>query len=144
MLNDRPIGWIGQLAPAFARRFKGLDLAYLFEIEVEALRDDEATRYETPSDQPQVRRDLALVVAEEVAVGRLIEIIRNAGSSLLQSVEVFDVFRGQDLDPGDKSIALSLIFQSDTSTLDDEAVEGETTAMIHALGEQAGARLRGM
>tara|TARA_B100002052_G_scaffold28378_2_gene21997 strand:- start:3988 stop:6375 length:2388 start_codon:yes stop_codon:yes gene_type:complete len=144
LLNDRPIGWIGQLAPAFARRFKGLDLAYLFEIEVEALRDDEATRYETPSDQPQVRRDLALVVAEEVAVGRLIEIIRNAGSSLLQSVEVFDVFRGQDLDPGDKSIALSLIFQSDTSTLDDEAVEGETTAMIHALGEQAGARLRGM
>ena len=64
--------------------------------------------------------------------------------SALRSVDVFDVFRGQGLDQGEKSVALSLIFQSDTSTLDDDAVEGITTAIIDALRNETGAQLRGM
>ncbi len=143
-IGARAVGWIGQLAPTFARRYKGLELAYLFEIEAGALMDETATRFVQPSDQPGVRRDLALVVAEDVPVGRLIQVIRGLESPLLRSVDVFDVFRGQGLDQGEKSIALSLIFQSDTSTLDDDAVEGITTAIIDALRNETGAQLRGM
>ena len=119
-------------------------MAYLFEIEADALLDETTTRFVQPSDQPGVRRDLALVVAEGVPVGRLIQVIRGLESPLLRSVDVFDVFRGQGLDQGEKSVALSLIFQSDTSTLDDDAVEGITTAIIDALRNETGAQLRGM
>ena len=142
-LGSQAVGWIGQLAPTFARRYKGLELAYLFEIEADALIKSTATRFAQPSDQPGVRRDLALVVAEEVPVGRLIQVIRGLESPLLRSVDVFDVFRGQGLDQGEKSVALSLLFQSDTSTLDDDAVEGITTAIIDALRNETGAQLRG-
>ncbi|RJS91745.1 phenylalanine--tRNA ligase subunit beta [Salinisphaera sp. Q1T1-3] len=142
-LDETPVGWVGQLAPTFARRYKNQTLPYLFEIFVSALPQDVAIRFDTPSDQPQVRRDLALVVPESVTVGQLRTIISGVEAPVLRSVEVFDVFRGQGLEEDHKSIALSLIFQDKESTLSDESVEEMTTAIVAALRCDAGARLRG-
>lgn len=142
-VNDHQVGWIGQLAPAFARRYKGQPLPYLFEIDRAALDTTAAVRYFSPSDQPRVARDLALVVPESTAVGDLIAAVNRLDEPLMQTIDVFDVFRGEGLEPGYKSVALSLIFQDKTSTLSDEAVDRIITAVTDAVRAQYGARLRG-
>ncbi|HET7315545.1 phenylalanine--tRNA ligase subunit beta, partial [Salinisphaera sp.] len=122
-VEDRAVGWIGQLAPAFGRRYKGQNLPYLFEIDSDALDASRLVRYEPPSDQPRVARDLALVVREEITVGELMATVNNLNEALIQSVDVFDVFRGGALEAGFKSVALSLNFQDKTSTLEDRTVD---------------------
>lgn len=143
VLGGRPVGWIGQLAPSFARRYKGQAMPYLFELDADVLMVRDVVRFETPSDQPQVRRDLALVVPDDQTAASLQDTIRDEAETLIQSIEVFDVFRGQELDSGFKSVALSLIFQDKTSTLDDERVDSIITTVTNALRESCGARLRG-
>ncbi|AWN16942.1 phenylalanine--tRNA ligase subunit beta [Salinisphaera sp. LB1] len=142
-VGGQPVGWIGQLAPGFARRYKGQALPYLFEIDRSALEATEVVRYTAPSDQPRVTRDLALVVPETVAVGDLIAAVDALDNDLIQSVQVFDVFRGHDLESGLKSVALSLIFQDKTSTLNDETVDRIITDVTDALRARCDARLRG-
>lgn len=137
------VGWVGQLAPSFARRYKGQAMPYLFELDAEVLMVRQPVRFETPSDQPRVRRDLALVVPESQTAASLQDAIRNEAQALIQSIEVFDVFRGQGLESGFKSVALSLIFQDKTSTLDDAGVDSIITTVTNALRESCGARLRG-
>lgn len=142
-LDDQPIGWVGQLAPSFARRFKGQAMPYLFELDAAALDQTAPVRFETPSDQPRVRRDLALVVPETQSAASLQDAIRAEAQTLIQSIEVFDVFRGEGLENGFKSVALSLIFQDKTSTLDDGRVDSIITTVTDALRARCGARLRG-
>jgi len=69
-------------------------------------------RIEPPPRFPSVRRDLALVVEEGVPVSELLDVIRQAGGSLLAEVELFDLFRGRGLPPGHKSCGVALIFRS--------------------------------
>lgn len=142
-IDTRPVGWVGQLAPGFARRYKGQSLPYLFEIDRAALDATDVVRYATPSDQPRVARDLAVVVPEAMAVGELLAVIEKLNESLLQSIDVFDIFRGEGLETGFKSVALSLIFQDKTSTLNDETVDRIITNVTAALRTHCGARLRG-
>ncbi|MES1935959.1 phenylalanine--tRNA ligase subunit beta [Salinisphaera hydrothermalis] len=142
-VDGRAVGWIGQLSPNFARRYKGQSLPYLFELDRVALDASEVVRYETPSDQPRVARDLALVVPEQVAVGDLLSVVNDLNEPLIQSVDVFDVFRGPELEAGCKSVALSLIFQDKTSTLNDDTVDLIITSVTDALRARCSARLRG-
>lgn len=142
-LAKHPVGWVGQLAPSFSRRYKGQTMPYLFELDADVIAGHPAVRYQAPSDQPQVRRDLALVVPEDESAAALLAAIRSVASELIQSIDVFDVFRGEGLEPGYKSIALSLIFQDKTSTLSDSEVDSIITTVTGALRERCGARLRG-
>lgn len=142
-VNDRAVGWVGQLAPGFAKRYKGRELPYLFEIDREVLLSRGPIRYESPSDQPRMTRDLALVVPEDVPAAELFAAVESVNSDLIQSIDVFDVFRGEGLETGFKSLALSLIFQDKTSTLNDESVDQIITTVIDALYARCGAKLRG-
>jgi len=141
--GDVAIGWVGQLAPSFSRRYKGQVMPYLFELDAERFVTRPNVRFDSPSDQPRVRRDLALVVPESQSAASLQAVIRARAESLVQSIDVFDVFRGEGLEEGSKSVALSLIFQDKTSTLDDSDVDRIITAVIEALRSNCGARLRG-
>lgn len=143
LIHDHPVGWIGQLAPGFARRYKTQNLPYLFEIDWAALQPLTAPRYQGPSDQPRVTRDLALVVPEDVQVGTLITSLERLEEPLLQSIQIFDIFRGQELEQGQKSVALSLIFQDKESTLADETVDQIINKAIQTLQQQCDAKLRG-
>lgn len=140
---DQPIGWLGQLAPEFSKHFKNSTMPYVFEVDSASLQRCVATRYEPLSEQPLVRRDLAVLVSETTPVAALIDAIESVDADVLQSVQVFDIFRGESLETGFKSVALGLIFQDKASTLTDEGVETIITRAIAALGEQCGARIRG-
>lgn len=139
------IGWIGELHPLVAAEYD-LDGAVAFEIALADLLETSPVGEEEYSDftpYPPVDRDLAVVVAEEVSAGRVIAEVRGAGGSLLdENVAVFDVYRGDGVGEGRKSLALRLRFRSWEKTLSEEEIEPVWQDIIKAL-EGIGAKLRG-
>ncbi|WP_111748633.1 phenylalanine--tRNA ligase subunit beta [Salinisphaera orenii] len=141
--NGVHVGWLGQLADGVIKDNKNKDKPYLFEVESAYLERAATIHHEPISDQPQVVRDLALVVADDVPAGDLIECARSVDASTLQSVDIVDVFYGGNLEAGFKSVALRLIFQDKTSTLTSEEVDQTITRIMSALTTTCGAYLRG-
>src|SRR5699024_6461454 len=95
------------------------------------------------SEQPRVQRDLAVVVAADVTAGALTATINAQGETLLQDVNVLDVYYPEGADADVKSVALGLIFQDKTRTLKNEAVRRIMERMMAALESRYGAHIRG-
>jgi phenylalanyl-tRNA synthetase beta chain len=133
-------GWLGELHPARLEGAWGvleLDLETLFAaVEPVPLYVDVIT-------YPPVRQDLAVAVAEEVAAGALVEAAREAAGAELREARVFDVYRGDQVGPGRKSVALSLVFQSAERTLSDDDAAALRARIVETLAERFGAELRG-
>ncbi len=141
--SDTSIGWLGQLHPKFKEVFGNRELPYLFELDCEKILTASVPRIAPIPEFPWIRRDLAVVVPESVNAGELRECLWSGQSQYLQTVNIFDVFRGKDLEPGFKSVALSLIFQDKSSTLTDKGVDEAVTELTAHLGERFGAKIRG-
>jgi len=143
--KGKRIGVMGELHPAVARNIEVRLPVFLAELDLQhvlaAIREDHLT-VAAPPRFPSVRRDLAVVVDESVAVGSLLEVIRQAGAPLLVSVELFDLFRGSGVPAGHKSCAFSLTFRAPERTLTDEEVAEVEARIIDQLGRQTGARVR--
>jgi phenylalanyl-tRNA synthetase beta chain len=132
-------GWVAQLDP---RLLEGewsafeLDLAELFA------HVPERVLYEDVITYPPVRQDLAFSVPEEVAAGELVRAAREAAGPELHEMSAFDVYRGEQVGPGRKSIAFAATFQSPERTLSDEDAARLRTAIVEALAARYGAELR--
>ena len=98
-------------------------------------------KYQPIPKYPSVDRDLALVVGNDVPVRDLIDTIKQS-CKLCESVELFDVYRGEQIGENEKSVALSLKFRNNDKTLSDEDVEPQIKRALRALGERFNARLR--
>ena len=137
-----PVGWLGELHPEIVRE---MDFTYppvLFELAFyDALRVDPVP-YADVSRFPQVRRDLAIVVDENVSLSALRERVILSASSLLQRCRVFDVYHGPGLETGTKSIALGLIFQDISRTLTDEDVDQNVASIVAGLRVSLNAKIR--
>ena len=92
---------------------------------------------------PPVRQDLAVAVAEDVAAGDLVDAAREAAGEELREASIFDVYHGEQVGEGRKSVALSLVFQSAERTLSDEDAAALRATIVTALAERFGAELRG-
>jgi phenylalanyl-tRNA synthetase beta chain len=103
---------------------------------VRYLRFSEVSRF------PQVRRDLALVVDEQVPFSVIRERVTFAASGLLRGLRLFDVYRGTGVEPGRKSVALGLIFQEKDRTLVDEETDKVVAAIRAELSASLNARFR--
>jgi phenylalanyl-tRNA synthetase beta chain len=114
------------------------------ELDLESLfaESHEPATYEDVVTFPAVRQDLAFVVPEEVEAGELIDAARAAAGPELRQVEIFDVYRGEQVGEGKKSIAFSVAFQSPERTLSDEDAATLRQKIADALGERFGAVLR--
>jgi len=134
-----PAGWLGELHPSLLEGEWGafeLDLATLFpEI-------PERVEYEDVITYPAVRQDLAFVVDEDVLAGELVAAAREAAGPELRAVRVFDVYRGDPIPAGRKSVALHVSFQSPERTLSDDDARGLRESIVAALAERFGAELR--
>src|SRR5207245_10525296 len=91
---------------------------------------------------PPVRQDLAFSVREDVAAGDLVAAAREAAGSELHEMRAFDVYRGDQVGPGRKSIAFAVTFQSPERTLSDEDAARLRKAVVDALATRFGAELR--
>ena len=141
MRGDQPVGWLGALHPSFVRAFEFVHPPILFELDWAALALDRP-RYREISRQPQVRRDIALVVDEAVPLSRLLERVTLVASSLLRDLRVFDIYQGRGIELGRKSIALGLIFQEVSRTLTDDDVARLVAAVVADLRESFNASIR--
>jgi phenylalanyl-tRNA synthetase beta chain len=143
-LNGERIGFIGQVHPTMQ---KELDLkdTYVFELSLKAVLDEAtaALRYEAIPRFPSITRDIALVVDKETVSGLLKDVIQQAGGKLLKEVSVFDLYEGERMEEGKKSIAYSLKYMDPERTLTDEEVTKVHNQVLEALKTQAGAVLRG-
>lgn len=144
LLNGERIGFIGQVHPTMQ---KELDLkdTYAFELSLKAVLGAETAplQYESIPRFPSITRDIALVVNKETVSGTLKDIILAAGGQLLKEVHVFDLYEGERMEEGKKSIAFSLKYVDPERTLTDEEVTKVHNQVLKALEEQAGAVLRG-
>lgn len=138
----KPIGWIGELHPRLQKELGLVAAPLLFELDLAAALEAELPHYREISRFPAVRRDLALVVEEAVAMATLVEHVKVAARGFLQNVTVFDIYRGSGVKKGFKSVALALVLQDTSRTLTDDDVESTVSTVIERLKQQAGAELR--
>ena len=132
-------GWLGELHPSALEGTWGV-----FELDLEALlaASRDPIQYEDVITFPAVKQDLAFVVDEGVAAGDLIAAAREAVGPELREMRVFDVYRGEQIGPGKKSIALAVAFQSPERTLSDEDAARLREQIVSTLAERFGAELR--
>ena len=95
------------------------------------------------SRYPGVRRDLSVLVAEDVSVQAVTDCVGQAAGDVLQNLELFDLYRGEGIDSGRKSLALALTFQDASRTLDDSEVDASMEQIQAALAKHLGGTLRG-
>ena len=141
-VNDTVVGYIGALSPSLAGELDLSEMPIVFEIALDALQHARVPSATALSRFPQARRDIALLVDESVSYCELINTIRETAPSVLQDVRIFDVYLGDKLADGKKSIAIGLILQDFSRTLEDSEVERTLTSIVDALGKQHGAVLR--
>lgn len=136
------VGWIGTLHPELERR---LDLAgpiLVFELSLQALMDGRVPGFQPLSKFPAIRRDLAIVLDQEIAFAAVREVILSVPQDFLQEIRLFDLYRGEKIDSKRKSFALGLIFQATSRTLRDGEVEAYMEAVVQKLSSQLGAKIR--
>ena len=141
-LDGQQIGILGALHPSLHSEFDLGGPAFVFELELEAWREFPVPRLSAWSEYPMVMRDLNVVVAEGTPASVVEDCVRSLDIEPLQGVTVFDVYRGEGLEPERKSLALRLIFQSFSGTLKDEEVDGYLEQVIAHLAELWGAETR--
>lgn len=143
-LGDKLIGFIGQVHPT-AQKELDLTETYVFELSLVDLLTAtvEETRFEIIPRFPSISRDIALVVDKNVVVGDIEQIITEAGGKLLKDVSVFDLYEGDRLEEGKKSVAFSLRYFDPERTLTDEEVTKTHEKVLNAVEEKLGATLRG-
>jgi phenylalanyl-tRNA synthetase beta chain len=132
-------GWIAQLDP---RLLEGEWSAFELELAELFAHVPERVLYEDVITYPPVRQDLAFSVPEEVAAGDLVAAAREAAGPELREMRAFDVYRGEQVGEGRKSIAFAVTFQSPERTLSDEDAARLRSAVVEALGKRFGAELR--
>jgi phenylalanyl-tRNA synthetase beta chain len=138
------VGWLGEVHPAVLEAYECAGPVAVFEVQLKPLL--KAARDVRPfTDLPRypgVKMDIALVVDESVSVERAEQSIRSAGGKLLESVRLFDVYRGEGMDPGSKSLAFSLVYRDPERTLTSEEVEAAHEKLVRKASGALGGRLR--
>ena len=141
--DGEKIGWIGQLHPRLQR---ALDLdadVIAFEVDLAPLSARALSRAGELSRYPSVRRDLAFVVADDVSWAAISATVRMAAGPLLRDILLFDRYVGQGVESGQKSLAMGLILQDNSRTLTEGEVAHVVAAVVAAIEEAHGAKIRG-
>lgn len=136
------MGWIGMLHPTLEKQL-GFDTpVFLFELDQNLLLNKRIPSFKALSKYPSVRRDLALIVKEEIAASEVISCIRSCNEPMLQDVVIFDIYRGKGVEEGSKSIALSLHLQNELQTLTDSEIDAILNRILEPLTNKISAKLR--
>jgi phenylalanyl-tRNA synthetase beta chain len=142
--GGRELGWIGELHPLVAREWElgGAGVA-AFELDLDAVIEltPEDAPFRAFSSFPAVRQDIAVVVRDDVPAAAVHEAVRRGGGELLEAAELFDLYRGEQVGAGNKSLALRLEFRAPDRTLTDEEVAERRAAIERELRE-IGGRIR--
>ncbi len=147
LLEGKVVGILGELHPLWQQKYELPHAPVLFEVTLEALQENTMPSYEGISRFPPVMRDVALLVSQSVPVAELMEVFEterrnNPQCAIMQSVVLFDDYRGKGLGENEKSLAFRFTLQDNQSTLQDETVDAAVKALVLAAETKVGARLR--
>lgn len=135
LVNGVKIAQFGELHPQVVKNFDLSGKVYMFEIDLEAVLSITVPpfRYQSFSKFPGTSRDLAIVAPVSVTSGDIVALIKEHGGEYLESVSIFDVYEGEHIEAGYRSLAYNLQFRSMEGTLNDEDIDGAIQAIIDAL-----------
>ena len=136
------VGTLGKVHPRVLKHFSIKQDAFVFELDVEKTFAAEVPVAKPVSKYPSVRRDIAVVVAESVRGSALVNAVYDAAPDLIKAVRVFDVYQGDGIEAGLKSIALGLILQETSRTLTDDDADTAVAAAVQKLKQDFDADLR--
>ena len=134
-VNGVTVANYGELHPQVVKNFDLSGKVYMFEIDLEAVLSIIVPpfRYQSFSKFPGTSRDLAIVAPVSVTSGDIVALIKEHGGEYLESVSIFDVYEGEHIEAGYRSLAYNLQFRSMDGTLNDEDIDGAIQAIIDAL-----------
>ena len=141
--NDA-IAILGQIHPIVTQNYDVSEEVYVAEIYVDKLvkYGKEDIKYKETSKFPAVERDIAIVVEENIEVGKIEKIITKKCKKVLEKLELFDIYRSEKLGQGKKSVAYALTFRSNEKTLNEEEINTIMGNIIEDLQKELGAELR--
>ncbi|MFJ1269485.1 phenylalanine--tRNA ligase subunit beta [Legionella lytica] len=143
LVNGVFAGWIGALHPRLLDALDLQDDVFLFELNLDALTGHDAPRYRPISKYPQIRRDLSFLVDKQISVMKIESAIRAVSNeNWLKAFDVFDVYTGQGIPEGKKSLAVAMTLQDDGRTLVDAEINSLISAIIKALENEFSIILR--
>ncbi|UCD63401.1 MAG: phenylalanine--tRNA ligase subunit beta [Candidatus Zixiibacteriota bacterium] len=143
-VDNIEMGFLGKVSAKISEAFEIKQPVYLAEVELEPLLAAEEVRkeYRPLPVYPAAPRDLALVVDQSVKAGDLVEVVKESAGDLAESVEIFDLYTGKQIDKGKKSIAISINYRSDEGSLSSEQVDQMQKALVSRLKKNFNAQIR--
>ncbi len=142
LVAGKLVGRLGRLHPEIEARLDVARPIYFLEVEAAAVLERGIRKYQAFSRYPSVRRDLALVVDQQVTAGEIGRVVRETLGSTLTDFRVFDVYHGKGIDSNEKSLAVGLTLQDPSATLTEDQIAGYTNDVLAALQREVSARLR--
>jgi phenylalanyl-tRNA synthetase beta chain len=139
-----PLGELGQLSPALAKKYDLRDAVFLAELNLDQLlaRRNPAKSFKPLPQFPSIRRDVAMLVPEATTHEAVLQTVKKTKPANLESVDLFDVFRGKNVPEGQKSLAYAFTYRSPEKTLTDAEVNAAHMKIVEALKQNLGATIR--
>jgi phenylalanyl-tRNA synthetase beta chain len=145
-VDNRTLGFLGEIHPQVREKMDLRDRAVVFELDFTCLVESfsKAMKYREIPRFPSTSRDVAFLVDEKITSGDMISMVLDTEEELLENVRVFDVYRGQGISAGMKSLALRFTYRSSLKTLTDSEVNEAHTRIVEKVVTLTGAKIRGV
>jgi len=143
VIGGQIVGILGAIHPVTAEAMDLPPATYVAELQLSAVTASCLPAYVEISRFPETRRDIAVVLNAETPAAAVEDVVRQAAGPALADLRIFDVYAGQGIEPGHKSLALGLTFRDQSRTLDDFEITSVMTQVIDSLQEKLNAKLRG-
>jgi len=140
--GDEYIGILGAAHPSLIKQLDLITPVFLFELKLAPLLENKSHKFQELSKYPNVRRDIALIVPQDVTAIQLMDCIKETAPEILIEWQLFDVYQGEKIDSNKKSLAIGLIFQAFSRNLIDQDVETVVEQLLNTLENKLGAKLR--
>ena len=141
-IGKKIAGWLGELHPRWQQKADLPKSVVLFELDLDILIQRTLPKAGEISKYPSVRRDIAVIVADNISAQSLLQSMRALNSPIIAEISLFDVYRGKGVDNGKKSLAFRVLLQDTKKTLTDVEADSVTTKLIKILENKFEAKLR--
>ncbi|MDX1456025.1 MAG: phenylalanine--tRNA ligase subunit beta [Marinobacter sp.] len=141
-IGGQSVGWLGALHPQVQKKLELNGTILMFELFLNSIVTGYVPNFKEISKFPEVRRDLAIIIGNETVFADVERVVKQSAGEHLTSLRAFDVYEGESLGEGNRSLALSLFWQHPERTLNEEEVHALFDGVIAALKEELGATLR--
>lgn len=143
--ENKNIGYLGQVHPGVLERYGITKKVFIMELNLNAVAEliPGTVTFEPLPKFPAVQRDLSLVLPKQIRADQIIARIKDIGGELVERVELFDVYQGEQVGPGMRSMAFSITYRSKEKTMNDQEVNELQAKLLQILNSEFGVAIRG-